>query len=95
MDFVNKKLLVVGAGVSGIATAKLAKQLGAAVCLTDAKDETEIKYDLSELRAAGVVLSLGKQDEILLDGVDYLVVSPAVPIGLPLLKRRKRAAFWS
>ena len=87
MDFVNKKLLVVGAGVSGIATAKLAKQLGAAVCLTDAKDETEIKYDLSELRAAGVVLIFGQQDEILLDGVDYLVVSPAVPIGIALIEK--------
>ena len=86
MDFANKKLLVVGAGISGIAAAKLARQLGAAVCLTDAKAETEIKYDLSGLRAAGIDLVFGKPGESLLAGVDYLVLSPAVPIGIDLIK---------
>lgn len=90
MDFVNKRYLVVGAGISGIAAAKLAKKMGAAVCLTDAKAETDIKYDLAALRASGIELALGEQTEALLVGVDRIVVSPAVPIGIALLQKAQQ-----
>ncbi len=89
MDFVNKKLVVIGAGISGIAAAKLAKKSGAAVCLSDAKEEAAIKYDLNELRASGIEIVLGPQTEKLLDGVDYLIISPAVPIGIPLVTKAR------
>lgn len=90
MDFVNKRYLVVGAGISGIAAAKLAKKMGAAVCLTDAKAETDIKYDLAALRSSGIELALGEQTEALLVGVDCIVVSPAVPIGIALLQKAQQ-----
>ncbi len=86
MDLTNKKVLVVGAGISGFAAAKLAKKLGAAVVLSDAKAEENIKFDLQVLRAAGVEIILGPQQESLLDGVDMALVSPAVPLRIPLLQ---------
>ena len=86
MEFVNKKLLVIGAGVSGFAAAKLAVKLGATVVLSDAKKEADIKYDLQPLRDCGVKLECGEQDFSLLDGVDMVLVSPAVPVAIPLVQ---------
>ena len=86
MDFANKKVLVIGAARSGIAAAKIAKKFGAAVTLSDAKPEQEIKFDFTELRGLGIELRFGAQTEELLNGVNLIIVSPAVPIKIPLLK---------
>lgn len=86
MDWSGKKILVVGAGISGFAAARLAKKFGAEVMLSDAKAESEIKGDCSALREAGIVLSFGPQQESLLDGVDMVIVSPAVPERIPLIQ---------
>ena len=86
MELANKKVLVVGAGISGFAAAKLVKRLGAVVALSDAKLEKDIKYDLNELRDAGIRLLLGKQEESQLTGVELVIVSPAVPVRIPLLQ---------
>ena len=86
MEFLNKKFLVVGAGISGNAAAKMAKHLGAEVVLSDSKAEADIKWDLSDVKAAGVSVVFGKQDASLLDGVDQVIVSPAVPVRIPLIQ---------
>lgn len=54
--------------------------------LSDAKAESEIKGDCSALREAGVALLFGPQQESLLDGVDMVIVSPAVPERIPLIQ---------
>ncbi len=79
MDLANKKVLVIGAARSGIAAAKIAKKFGAVVVLSDAKENLDVKID-------GVEIRLGKQTEELLRGVDLIIVSPAVPIKIPVLK---------
>lgn len=89
MDFANKKMLVIGAGISGLAAAKLAKKLGADVILSDTKEEKQIKYDLKSLRECGVIVVLGEQQESLLNGMDYVLVSPAVPIAVPIVQKAK------
>ena len=86
MDLKNKNVLVIGAGISGFAAAKVAKKLGANVTLSDAKQETEIKFNFAELREVGINLVFGKQTEKLLDKVDCVIVSPAVPIKIPILQ---------
>lgn len=86
MDLHDKKVLVVGAGISGLAAAKIARHLGAAVTLSDAKREGEIKEDVAPLREAGVALVFGPQGERLLDGVALVIVSPAVPVRIPLIQ---------
>jgi len=81
-----EKILIIGAARSGLAAAKIEKKFGAEVILSDAKLESEINFDLSELRGLGVDLRFGKQTEELLRGVDKIIVSPAVPIKIPVLK---------
>ena len=81
-----EKILVIGAARSGLAAAKILKNFGAEVILSDAKLESEINFDFSELRALGIDLRFGKQTEELLSGVDKIIVSPAVPIKIPVLK---------
>lgn len=86
MDLQNKKILVVGAGISGNAAAKLAKKMGAEVVLSDSKDEKKLDFDITDVKAAGVKTIFGPQDESLLDGVDLLIISPAVPVRIPLVQ---------
>ena len=87
MDFSNKNVLVVGVGISGNAVAKVAKHLGAAkVVLSDSKAEKDLKYDLTDVREAGVELVFGPQSSELLDGVDLVILSPAVPVRVPLVQ---------
>ena len=79
MDLADKKVLVIGAARSGIAAAKIAKNLGAKVILSDAKENLDINL-------SGIEIRLGKQTDELLRGVDLIIVSPAVPLKIPLLK---------
>ena len=86
MEFKNKKILVIGAGISGFAAAKIAKKFGADVTLSDAKAESDLKYNFNELRSLNINLQFGPQSDKLLDDVDLIIVSPAVPIKIPLLQ---------
>jgi len=86
VDLTGKKILVVGAGISGNAAAKVAKRLGAEVTLSDMKSEDKLAFDMNELREAGVTVVLGPQEESLLEGVDSVIASPAVPVRVPLLQ---------
>ena len=84
-EFANKKVLVLGAGVSGISVAYILRNLGAAVMLSDAKSAEQLGKDFSALQSAGIVLALGNQQAELLRGVDYLVLSPGISIYIPLV----------
>ena len=86
MDLTGKKVLIIGAGVSGFAAAKITRRLGAQVTLSDAKNEADLDYDFEELRDMGIKLVFGPQSEELLDGVSLVVVSPAVPARIPLIQ---------
>ncbi|MDR3590085.1 MAG: UDP-N-acetylmuramoyl-L-alanine--D-glutamate ligase [Negativicutes bacterium] len=87
MEFNGKKMVVLGAGISGIAVAGILQQLGAAVTLSDTKPAENIKHDLAGVAAKGVTLALGNQDEALLVGTDYVVLSPGVSLYAPLVAR--------
>lgn len=86
MEFMGKKVLVIGAGISGNAVAKIAKNMGADVTLSDSKAEADISYNMQELRDAGIKLVFGKQEPSLLDGVDMVILSPAVPVRIPVVQ---------
>lgn len=82
----SKKALVIGAGRSGISSAKLLFRLGKEVLISDIKDEDELKESTKELREIGVKTHFGGHPVELLEGVDILVVSPGVSPEIPILK---------
>ncbi len=75
-------ILVVGAGKSGVAAANLLAGRGEDVCLIDSSDSPALPQPLDER----VQRSFGRQDEILLDAVSTIVLSPGVPTTIPLLQ---------
>ncbi|MCE5287599.1 MAG: UDP-N-acetylmuramoyl-L-alanine--D-glutamate ligase [Pelosinus sp.] len=88
-EFISKNVLVMGAGISGIAVALILQKLGASVTLSDAKTKEQLKKDLSQLTSAGVKLILGPQNNSLLEKIDYIVMSPGISIYIPLVKEAK------
>ena len=82
----NKRVLVIGAGISGFAAAKIARKFGAEVTLSDAQAKEKIKFDFTPLERAGINLVFGPQTPELLENVDLVIVSPAVPWRVPIIK---------
>lgn len=90
MDLSCEKILVVGLGISGVAAARLTKKFGASVTVSDAKDERELGEIVEKLRAEGIAVACGAQSESELDGVTRVIVSPAVPVSVPLIQAAYR-----
>ena len=87
MPFSNKKVLILGAGVSGVSVAYVLQHIGAKVILSDSKELHLLKNkDFSLIDKCGVVLALGREDAELLEDIDYVVVSPGISIDSPLVK---------
>lgn len=84
----GKNILVIGAGISGFAASRVAKNLGANVVLSDAKSDLEIDESIAKT-LDGIKIKLGSQTSELLDGIDRIIVSPAVPLAIPLLQEAK------
>lgn len=77
--------LVIGAGKSGVAAANFLAARGEAVSLNDAKAQPDLPMPLDER----VTRVFGRDDEALLDGVREIILSPGVPLTIPLLLRAK------
>ena len=92
MSYQNQSALVIGAGISGFAAAKYLAAAGARVTLSDAKEEADAEKDpltqqhIEDLRAQGISCVFGAQREELLEGTDLIVLSPAVPERIPLVR---------
>ena len=80
MELENKRVLVVGAGKSGLAAASFLAGKGAAVTLTDASQPEFPEGELERLVAAGVRLALGGYPEVKPDSFDLVVMSPGIPL---------------
>ncbi|PYQ32021.1 MAG: UDP-N-acetylmuramoyl-L-alanine--D-glutamate ligase [Acidobacteria bacterium] len=83
------RTLVIGAGKSGVASANFLARRGASVVLADANANPSLPFTLDER----VVRAFGTEDEGLLDGVELIVISPGVPMTIPLLQRANALAL--
>ena len=91
MDLKNKKVLVIGSGISGINSARLLETAGAEVSLFDANDKVvidEIKRKIIE--ESRVSIYVGELPEKAYE-VDAVVLSPGVPIDNPVVLKLKEA----
>ena len=76
------KVLVVGAAKSGVASANFLAARDHSVVLTDKASAPVLPYELD----ARVEKAFGRDDVGLLDGVSEIVLSPGVPMTIPLLQ---------
>lgn len=91
-----RRVLVVGAGRSGLAAAWTLLGLGREVVLSDQKPSGELP-GLAEIEARGALLFSGPQDIGQLTGVDLVIKSPGVPGEVPLVAgaRARGVPVWS
>ena len=79
MELTGKKVLVIGAGRSGVAAARFAAARGAVVALSDRKEIGEWPEEARALKSEGVGLVPGEPPMWLLDQIQLVVLSPGVP----------------
>jgi UDP-N-acetylmuramoylalanine--D-glutamate ligase len=79
LDVKGRKVLVIGAARSGIASARFLAQRGAIVALNDRKPLSEWSQAALDLKTESVGLIEGEPPSWLLDQIDLVVVSPGVP----------------
>jgi UDP-N-acetylmuramoylalanine--D-glutamate ligase len=78
MNLKDKKLVVVGLGRTGLATARFLQQKGARVLVADTADEAVLGDPVRMLREMGVALELGPHRSASFEKADLIVVSPGV-----------------
>ena len=85
MDLANKRVLVVGLGKSGVASALFLKERGARVTVSDTKSQDQLKEEIPLLLDHGITVETGGHGERTFRGQDLIVVSPGVPYDAPPL----------
>jgi UDP-N-acetylmuramoylalanine--D-glutamate ligase len=89
MDLNNKRVLVVGLGKSGVASALFLRSRGARVTVSDTKPETELRDEILLLLEHGVTVETGGHGDRTFRGQDLIVVSPGVPFDAPQLAQAR------
>ena len=85
MELGNKRVLVVGLGRSGVASALFLKSRGARVTVSDSKPEAELRNEILLLLEHGITIETGGHGVRTFHGQDLIVVSPGVPFDAPQL----------
>ncbi|MGZ8385778.1 MAG: UDP-N-acetylmuramoyl-L-alanine--D-glutamate ligase, partial [Nitrospira sp.] len=84
------RVTVVGLARSGVAAARLLREVGAVVTLADRKDRGELLGVLESLDQATTRVVLGGDYESALNAAELVVISPGVPYRLKALERVRR-----
>src|SRR5579859_902777 len=85
MELNGKRVLVVGLGKSGVASALFLKAHGAKVTVSDTKSGDELHNEIPVLLDNGITVETGGHGERTFRGQDLIVVSPGVPVDAPPL----------
>jgi UDP-N-acetylmuramoylalanine--D-glutamate ligase len=79
LEVAGKKVLIIGAARSGVASARFLAARGAIVALNDRKPLEDWSEEAHTLKASGVGLLAGDAPSWLLDQMGLVVISPGVP----------------
>ena len=85
MELKDKRVLVVGLGKSGVASALFLKVRGARVTVSDTKSPDQLRDEIPLLLDQGIAVETGGHGERTFRGQDLIVVSPGVPFDAPPL----------
>lgn len=101
---IGKKVSILGMARSGVACAKLLRKIGAQVFVSDSQGEKLLSERTSQLRELGIDFETGGHTSNVVRGKDFIVVSPGVPLDIPILERAQdtgipafseiEVAFW-
>src|SRR5208337_2572025 len=89
LDIKGKRVLVVGLGKSGVASAIFLKDRGARVSVSDAKTEDQLRSAIPALLDKGISVETGGHGERAFRDQDLIVVSPGVPSDVPQLQKAR------
>jgi len=89
VDLNNKRVLVVGLGKSGVASALFLNARGAHVTVSDSKTEDQLREEIPILLDHGIAVETGGHGDRTFREQDLIVVSPGVPADAgPLIQAR-------
>jgi UDP-N-acetylmuramoylalanine--D-glutamate ligase len=89
LDVNGKRVLVVGLGRSGVASALFLKSRGARVTVSDTKSEDQLTEEIPALLDQGIAVETGGHGERTFQNQDLIVVSPGVPVDAePIIQAR-------
>jgi UDP-N-acetylmuramoylalanine--D-glutamate ligase len=89
IELSNKRVLVVGLGRSGVASALFLKSYGARVTVSDTKTQDQLRNEIPTLLDHGISVETGGHGERTFQNQDLIVVSPGVPVDAqPLAQAR-------
>ena len=80
----NAKITIIGAARSGVGAAKLLKEKGASVFVSDRDPEKKLEPYISELRNFGIAFETGGHSDRVYD-CSFMVISPGVPSNAPVV----------
>jgi UDP-N-acetylmuramoylalanine--D-glutamate ligase len=89
LDLNKKRVLVVGLGRSGVASALFLKSRGACVTVSDAKSEDQLPDEIPALLDQGIAVETGGHGERTFQNQDLIVVSPGVPVDSQALNQAR------
>jgi len=89
MELKDKRVLVVGLGKSGVASALFLKAHGARVTVSDNKSGDELRNEIPALLDHGITVETGGHGERTFREQDLIVVSPGVPVDAPMLQQAR------
>jgi UDP-N-acetylmuramoylalanine--D-glutamate ligase len=93
MDVKGKRVLVVGMGKSGIASALFLADRGARVSVSDTKSEEELHHEIPQLLDRGIGVEAGYHGERTFKEQELIVISPGVPYDVPQLVQARQAGI--
>ena len=93
MDVKGKRVLVVGLGKSGIASALFLADRGARVEVSDTKSEEELHHEIPQLLDRGIGVEAGFHGERTFTEQQLIVISPGVPYDVPQLVQARQAGI--
>jgi UDP-N-acetylmuramoylalanine--D-glutamate ligase len=93
LDLNGKRVLVVGLGKSGVASALFLKARGARVTVSDSKSEAELHEHIPVLLDNGISVETGGHGDRTFGQQDLIVISPGVPVNAPALDPARKQAI--
>ena len=90
MNFVGKRVAIIGLAREGTALARFLVERGAIVMVSDLKDEEELRGNIAKLEGLPIRFVLGGHPGEVLDQTDVLFLSPGVPLEAPIVAEAKR-----